>query len=100
MTTLTEDQIKNIVRHTLMEEREVMAEKQEKEVLKATALILKGFGIDEKEEAEVREDFRYLRRWRKGSDRITGLGLTAIVTLVVGGLMSAFVLGIKQMMGK
>lgn len=73
---------------------------EEKTMLKTVAAILKGFGIDEKEEAEVKDDFRYLRRWRKSSERITGAGLTALVMLIVGGLVSAIWVGFQTTLKK
>lgn len=100
MNTLSEDQIVQIVRRTVREEQEIFDERQDKEILKTLALVLKGFGIDEKQEEDIKEDFRYLRRWRKGSERVTGIGLTALVTLLVGGFASALWIGFRQMVGK
>lgn len=96
---LTEAEIRSIVRKTLREEREEYEEALDRNVLKTMAALLSGFGIDEEEKKEIKEDFRYLRRWRKGSDKVTGVGLTALVTLVVGGFASALWLGIQSMIG-
>lgn len=101
--TMTADEIKSIVRQVLAEERDAYEAAHDTVVLKTISAILTGFGIeddDKDEKREIKEDFRYLRRWRKGSEKITGLGLTAIVTVFVGGLVSALGLGIKAMVGK
>ena len=35
-----------------------------------------------------------------GAERVQGIGLTAIITMLVGGVVSALVLGVKAMIGK
>ena len=98
--SLTEEDIRRVVKETIREEREANEDKYDKENLKFVTAILKSFGIDDADQKEFKEDFRYLRRWRQGSERVTGLTLTAVVTLLVGGLASALILGIKTILGK
>ena len=97
---LSEHDIRWMVRRVLEEERREQEELMDEPATKTIAVILKGFGIDEKEEEDIKEDFRYLRKWRKGSERVTGLTLTALVTLLVGGMASAFYLGVRTLMGR
>lgn len=97
---MNEDELRVYIRAVLREEQEAMAEKLDSNTLKTIAAILTGFGIDEDEKKEVKEDFRYLRKWRKGTEKVSGVGLTALVTLMVGGILSALVIGIKMMLGK
>lgn len=97
---LTPDEVRLIVRQTLLEERQSENASHDEMVIRTVAGILSGFGIDDTERKEIKEDFRYLRKWRQGSDRVTGIGLTALVTLMIGGFVSALGLGIKTMLGK
>lgn len=97
---MTPEDIRRVVLQVLQEERRENEEKLDTTVLKTLSAILTGFGIESDERADIKEDFRYLRKWRKGSDRLTGVGLTAIVTVMVGGLLSAIYIGIKTMLGK
>jgi hypothetical protein len=98
--SLTEADIKRIVKETLREEREAHAEQEDLTVVKTISAILSGFGIDEDERKDIKEDFRYVRRWRKGAERVTGMTLTSIIAILAGGLVSALGLGIKAMLGK
>lgn len=100
MSDVSEDEIRLMVRQVLREERDAMEEKLDTNTIKTIAAILTGFGIDEDEKKEVKEDFRYLRRWRKGSERMTGVGMTAVIMLFVGGAASALWLGFKTIIGK
>lgn len=97
---LTPEEVKELVRQTIREEREQAEEKLDTSVLKTLSAILTGFGIEPDEKADIREDFRYLRKWRRGSDKITGAGMMALAAFFVGGIASALVLGIKAMLGK
>lgn len=69
-------------------------------VLQTVAAILKGFGMRAEDEAAISEDFRYLRKWRLGSERVGSIGVTALVTVMVGGVLSALWIGFKSMVGK
>ncbi len=69
-------------------------------MLQTVAAILKGFGMRAEDEAALSEDFRYLRKWRLGSERVGSIGVTALVTVMVGGVISALWIGFKAMVGK
>lgn len=61
---------------------------------------LTSFGIEEEDRAELRADFVHLRRWRKSVEQAQGYGLKAIVTVIISGVIGAFWLGFKTMLGK
>lgn len=93
---MSREEIRELVRNTMREEfRNIRGE-----LRRDRELAFKNFGMSEEDEKEWREDQRYLRRWRKGADRITGLSLTALVTVIVGGFASALWLGIKSLVVK
>lgn len=98
--SLTEADIKRIVQETLREERKEYEAAEDSHVVKTVAAILGGFGIDAEERKEIKEDFRYTRRLRLASERVTGMTLTAAVTLIVGAIGSVLYLGVKTMLGK
>src|SRR4051794_14647144 len=97
---MTEDEIRHIVHQVLLEERLDNTDKHDAAMLKTVSAILTSFGIEEDERKDIAEDFRYLRRWRLGAERVQGVGITAIVTLLVGGTVSALWLGVKALIGK
>lgn len=97
---MNEAEIRRVVREVLLEEREQHNDRLDDVVLKTISAILTGFGIHEDERKEIAEDFRYLRRWRQGAERVSSVGMTALVTLIVGGIASACWIGIKFMLGK
>lgn len=70
------------------------------EMLKVVAAILKGFGMRTEDEEALSADFRYLRNWRLGAEKVQGVGITALVTILVGGVLSALWIGVKAMVGK
>lgn len=97
---MTEEDIRRVV-HQMRLEDEEKAKSQtpaaDVAMLKTISAILTSFGIPDDERKDIAEDFRYLRRWRLGAERIQGIGLTAVVALLIGGLVSALGLGIKAM---
>ncbi len=97
---MTEEEIGRIVREALLADRLANVDKLDAATLRTISAILTSFGIDEDDRKDIAEDFRYLRRWRKGAERVTGIGLTALVTLLVGGVLSALWLGLRAMLGK
>lgn len=97
---MTDDEIRKIVHQVLVEERQQNADRMDETVIKTISAILTGFGINNDERKEIAEDFRYLRKWRQGSERLQGVGWTALVTLFAGGIASALYLGVKAMLGK
>lgn len=97
---ITEQQIKEIVHQVMAEERQSNAANLDLNMMKTVSAILTSFGIDDDERLEFKQDFQYLRRWRKTAERVTNTGVVAIVTVVVGGIASATWLGVKALMGK
>lgn len=97
---MTPENIREIVIETIRQDRIAHAVNTDEAILKTISTILTSFGIDDDERTEIKEDFRYLRRWRKTADRVTSTGITAIVTLVIGGILSALWLGVRAMLGK
>jgi hypothetical protein len=98
--SLTEADIKRIVRETLQEERKEYEAAEDSHVVKTVAAILGGFGIDAEERKDIKADFHYARRLRLASERVTGMTLTAAVTLLVGAVGSVLYLGLKAVLGK
>lgn len=97
---MTKEEIRAIVQQVLAEERRNNDDELDVTVLKTVSGLLTSFGIPDDERKDIAEDFRYLRRWRLGAERVQGLGMTAIVALIVGGIASALWLGIKAAIGK
>lgn len=97
---MTAEEIRAIVRQVMAEERQTNAANLDTTMMKTVSAILTSFGIEDEERHEIRQDFQYLRRWRKTADRVTSAGIIGIVTVVIGGVASALWLGAKALMGK
>lgn len=97
---MTPAEIRGIVHQVMVEERAANAANLDTTMLKTVSAILTSFGIEDDERAEIKQDFQYLRRWRKTADRVTSAGVVAIVTVVIGGVASAVWLGFRSLLGK
>lgn len=97
---MTEQEVTEIVSKVLAEQKRLHNNEVDEVVLRTIATILTSFGIEEEDRAEIRADFIHLRRWRKSVEQAQGYGLKAIVTVIVGGVIGAFWLGFKTMLGK
>lgn len=93
-------EVKDIVAEVLAEQKRLHNAEADEVVLRTIATILTSFGIEEEDRVELRADFIHLRRWRKSVEQAQGYGLKAIVTVIVGGVIGAFWLGFKTMVGK
>lgn len=93
-------EVKDIVAEVLAEQKRLHNAEADEVVLRTIATILTSFGIEEEDRVELRADFIHLRRWRKSVEQAQGYGLKAIVTVIVGGIIGAFWLGFKTMVGK
>jgi hypothetical protein len=62
--------------------------------------VLVSFGIDQSDAKEIKTDFQFLRRFRKGTDEMQSYTMRAVITAVIGGVLGAVWLGFKTMMGK
>ena len=69
-------------------------------VAKTVSTILTTFGIEEEDRAEVRADFVHLRKWRKSVEQAQSYTFTAVITVIVTGVIGAFWLGFKTVLGK
>lgn len=92
--------VRAIVAEVLAEQKRLHNNEIDEVVLKTIATILTSFGIEEEDRAELRADFVHLRRWRKSVEQAKGYGLKAIVTVIISGMIGAFWLGFKTMLGK
>ncbi len=97
---MTEQEVTEIVAKVLAEQKRLHNNEVDEVVLRTIATILTSFGIEEEDRAEIRADFIHLRRWRKSVEQAQGYSLKAIVTVIVGGVIGAFWLGFKTMLGK
>ena len=57
-------------------------------------------GLDEDDRKELRSDFQYLRRWRRGIEQAHSYAFKAVITVLVTGFVVAVWLGIKATLGK
>jgi len=93
-------EIREIVKAVLDEERERHGQLVDDAVLKAVASILTSFGIEDEEKKEIRADFVHLRKWRKSVEAAQGLTFRVVLTMLVTGFAGAVWLGVKTMLGK
>jgi hypothetical protein len=96
---VTRDEIRALIVQVVAETRAHQPVIEDQVVLKVVSAILTGFGINEDDRAELREDFMYLRRWRETSEHIQHGGWIAVMTVLVTGLCGALVLGVKALLG-
>ncbi len=97
---MTEQEVAQIIANVLAEQKRLHNNEVDEVVLRTIATILTSFGIEEEDRAEIRADFVHLRRWRKSVEQAQSYGLKTIVTVIVGGIIGAFWLGFKTMIGK
>ena len=92
--------IKAVVAEVLAEQKRLHNNEVDEVVLKTIATILTSFGIEEEDRVELRADFIHLRKWRKSVEQAQGWTFKVIVTTIIGGVLGAFWLGFKSMLGK
>ena len=92
--------IKAVVAEVLAEQKRLHNNDVDEVVLKTIATILTSFGIEEEDRVELRADFIHLRKWRKSVEQAQGMTFKVIVTAIIGGVVGAFWLGFKTMLGK
>lgn len=61
---------------------------------------LRESGIDPDDTKALSDDLRYVRDWRKTTDKIRDKSIMAIVTLLVSGFVAVVWLGFKAMLHK
>ena len=69
MTRLQAVDVRAIVAETMAEQQRTGRDDVDAIVVKVVATTLTSFGLDEDDRKELRSDFQYLRRWRRGIDR-------------------------------
>lgn len=97
---MTSDEIKAVVCEVLAEQKLLQPNDVDAVVFKTIATILTSFGIEEEDRKEIRADFLHLRRWRKSVEQAQSYTFKAVVTIIAGGVVGAFWMGFKALMGK
>lgn len=97
---VTADEIKEVVRDVLNEQKLATQPDLDKVVLKTIATLLTSFGIEEDDRKEVRADFEHLRKWRKSVEAAQSLSFKIVLTTIVTGFLGALWLGIQTIMHK
>jgi len=62
--------------------------------------VLLQLGITPTDLLEVHRDLMQLREWRKSMDEIKSRGFSALMLIVISGMLAALWIGIKQMVVK
>ncbi len=96
---MTPDEIKTVI-HDVLKEQRLNEPDIDKVALKTIATLLTSFGIEEDDRIELKADFSHLRRWRKSVEQAQSYTFKAVITIIVGGIVGAFWLGFKTMLGK
>jgi hypothetical protein len=99
-TALDATAVKAIVAEVLAEQKRLHNNDVDEVVLKTIATILTSFGIEEEDRVELRADFIHLRKWRKSVEQAQSYTFKAVITVIVTGVIGAFWLGFKTVLGK
>jgi hypothetical protein len=97
---MTADEIKEVVREVLAEQKQVNQPELDAVVMRTIATLLTSFGIEESDRIEVKADFSHLRRWRKSVEQAQSYTFKAVITVIATGFVGAVWLGIKTALGK
>ena len=100
MTRLQAVDVRAIVAETMAEQQRTGRDDVDAIVVKVVATTLASFGLDEDDRKELRSDFQYLRRWRRGIEQAQSYAFKAVITVIVTGFVLAVWLGIKATLGK
>lgn len=92
--------VKAVVAEVLAEQKRLHNAELDEVVLKTIATILTSFGIEEEDRVELRADFIHLRKWRKSVEQAQTLTFKVVVAAIISGVVGAFWLGFKTLMGK
>ncbi|MEY9580946.1 hypothetical protein ABIE88_008522 [Bradyrhizobium diazoefficiens] len=95
-----ENDVRTVVAEVLAEQKRLHNNEVDEVVLKTIATILTSFGIEEEDRVELRADFIHLRKWRKSVEQAQTMTFKVVVTAIVTGVVGAFWLGFKALMGK
>lgn len=97
---MQEQEVRNVVAEVLAEQQRLHNNEVDVVVLKTIATILTSFGIEEEDRAELRADFIHLRKWRKSVEQAQTMTFRIVVTAIISGIIGAFWLGLKALLGK
>ncbi|MET4315885.1 hypothetical protein [Bradyrhizobium sp. RT11b] len=95
-----ESDVRVVVAEVLAEQKRLHNNEVDEVVLKTIATILTSFGIEEEDRVELRADFIHLRKWRKSVEQAQTLTFKVVMTAIITGVVGAFWLGFKALMGK
>lgn len=98
--SMHENDVRTVVAEVLAEQKRLHNNEVDEVVLKTIATILTSFGIEEEDRVELRADFIHLRKWRKSVEQAQTMTFKVVVTAIVTGVVGAFWLGFKALMGK
>ena len=68
-----------------------------REVVRETFLML---GVKADDPVEVQKDFQHLREWRAAAESLKSKGIMTLIGILVGGLVAAAWVGIKDLIGR
>lgn len=95
---MTKEEVRDIVRAVLDEEKERATGQIDPVTLKAIVDILTSFGMEEADRKELRADLIHLRKWRQSVEQAQGLALKTVISIIVTGFIGAVWLGIKAIL--
>jgi hypothetical protein len=99
---MNREDVREIVTAVLDEQERRFQGREDAIVAKAVLATLDVFGVDPEDKDEVKEikaDFQHTRRWRKSVEKVSSVGLTTAVTVLVTGALGALWLGFKGKLG-
>lgn len=65
-------------------------------IIKTVQHTLTQLGVDSEDPLEMQKDFQHLREWRRAGEEIKSKAGLALITTLMGGIISLIVLGFKQ----
>lgn len=93
-------EVKIVVAEVLAEQRRLQNDQTDEVVLRTISTILTSFGMDEEDRLELKADFQHLRKWRKSVEQAQTLTIKIVVTVIISGIVGAFWLGFKTLVGR
>lgn len=102
--TVSRDELRSLIAEAVESHdgtRPALTEDDVERVARATVQgMLTSFGVDHRNPLELQQDFARLREWRRSMDALKGKTIWAILSVVVLGLVSLVMLGLKVWMGR
>jgi hypothetical protein len=78
-----------------------MTEEQIKAIVETTVTqVFISFGLEGEDRKELQADLNHLRRWRKSVEQAQSYTFKAVITIIATGVVGAFWMGFKTMLGK